>query len=101
MEQIEDAKFEEVIDSEQVQELNLVDEPAILTSEEPKEVGITQEEFMEMWAKMHSPIVCKKRMPKRNEICPFCNSGKKFKNCECYTKYENVYEYDLKKMKEL
>lgn len=95
MEEIEDAKFEEVSEQEtnkEVEETN---------PEDPKELGITQEEFMEMWAKMHSPIVCEKRMPKRNEICPFCNSGKKFKNCECYTKYENIYKYDLKKMKEL
>lgn len=95
MEEIEDAKFEEVSEQEtnkEVEETN---------PEDLKELGITQEEFMEMWAKMHSPIVCEKRMPKRNEICPFCNSGKKFKNCECYTKYENVYKYDLTKTKVL
>ena len=25
----------------------------------------------------------------RNEICPFCTSGKKFKNCACYKVYKN------------
>ena len=95
MKETEDAKFEEVSEQETNKEVKETN------PEDPKELGITQEEFMEMWAKMHSPIVCEKRMPKRNEICPFCNSGKKFKNCECYTKYENVYKYDLTKTKVL
>lgn len=97
MEEIKDAEFEELVS--ETDSPTEIGESSSVNTEDSKELGITQEEFMEMWAKMHSPIVCEKRMPKRNEICPFCNSGKKFKNCECFSKYENVYKYDLTKTK--
>lgn len=57
------------------------------------------QDFARMWLKMHTPHV--KAYPKigRNDICPFCDSGKKFKNCECYEtygqmKYTHKYEND-------
>lgn len=57
----------------------------------------SNEDFAKMWLKMHTPYL--REVPKvgRNEICPFCNSGKKFKNCDCYkdfgqAKYTNKYE---------
>lgn len=31
------------------------------------------------------PIVKDKKV-NRNEICPYCDSGKKFKKCKCYNK---------------
>lgn len=49
-------------------------------------------DITDMWKKMHTP--CKAiKMPGRNDICPFCNSGKKFKNCKCYEKYGKQTEY--------
>jgi len=52
-------------------------------------------DFQRMWAKMHTPW--KRRTDKigRNDICPFCDSGKKFKNCECYIKYKNTPIYTI------
>ena len=57
----------------------------------------SNEDFAKMWLKVHTPYL--REVPKvgRNEICPFCNSGKKFKNCDCYknfgqAKYTNKYE---------
>lgn len=32
------------------------------------------------------PIVCARRKVRRNEPCPFCTSGKKFKKCHGATK---------------
>ena len=60
---------------------------------------ITEEDIKRMWTKMHTPIICKIREPRRNDICPYCNSGKKYKNCECSKNHENVYEYDYQKTK--
>lgn len=54
-------------------------------------------DFIKTWIKLHSPYL--REVPKvgRNEICPFCNSGKKFKHCKCYedfgqATYTNKYE---------
>ena len=52
------------------------------------------EEFRNMWIKMHTPWKSKIRTGThghktgRNEICPYCTSGKKFKKCECYERYK-------------
>lgn len=46
------------------------------------------EDFVNMWVKMHTPKVRRYRKVGRNEICPFCDSGLKFKQCECSTKEE-------------
>lgn len=49
------------------------------------------EEFRNMRIKMHTPWKSKIRTGHktgRNEICPYCTSGKKFKKCECYEKYK-------------
>ena len=43
---------------------------------------------MENWKAMHTPKVRKYRKVGRNEICPFCDSGLKFKHCECSIKEE-------------
>lgn len=52
-------------------------------------------DFQKMYAKMHTPW--HRRGPKigRNEICPFCDSGKKFKKCGCYEKYKNTPQYTI------
>lgn len=52
------------------------------------------EEFRNMWIKMHTPWTSKIKTGTfghktgRNEICPYCTSGKKFKNCKCYENYK-------------
>lgn len=52
------------------------------------------EEFARTFMRLHTPLNATK-LPGRNDICPFCNSGKKFKNCDCYNthtvKYTNKY----------
>ena len=58
--------------------------------EEVKNI-LDSQEFKDMWLKMHTPWI--RRHPKvgRNEICPFCDSGKKYKNCECSKIYVPPY----------
>lgn len=50
------------------------------------------EDLQRMWYKLHTPLVRNKEKVGRNEICPFCNSGKKFKNCECYKTQQPALE---------
>lgn len=54
---------------------------------------MNNEDFKNMWIKMHTPYINKLKLTGyktgRNEICPFCTSGKKFKNCACYKIYKN------------
>ena len=50
------------------------------------------EDLQRMWYKLHTTLVRNKKKVGRNEICPFCNSGKKFKNCECYKTQQPVLE---------
>ena len=90
MEEIEEAKFEEITENQKLEDTT-----------EGQASAITEEDIRKMWAKLHTPIKCVTRMPGRNEICPFCNSGKKFKNCTCYKERENIYEYDYSKTKPL
>ena len=53
------------------------------------------EELNKIYARMHTPW--KRRVDKisRNDICPFCNSGKKFKKCECYTSFKETTLYTI------
>ena len=44
-----------------------------------------------MWHRLHTPLIRQYKKVNRNDICPFCNSGKKFKTCTCYTKYTSQY----------
>ena len=52
--------------------------------------------FEKVWNYMHTPLRRDKVKIGRNQICPLCKSGKKFKHCECsktYTiNYVNGYE---------
>ena len=52
-------------------------------------------DFQKMWAKMHTPWKRRANKIGRNDVCPFCNSGKKFKNCECYSKYKLTPPYTI------
>lgn len=60
---------------------------------------IDEKEFMELmmqnWKEMHTPKVRRFKKVGRNEICPYCDSGLKFKHCECsiderYQAYESA-----------
>jgi uncharacterized protein YecA (UPF0149 family) len=48
------------------------------------------EDLQRMWHKLHTPLVRSRRKVGRNEVCPFCNSGKKFKDCKCYELYKDM-----------
>lgn len=50
-------------------------------------------EWKEMYTKMHTPFKREYRKVGRNEICPFCDSGLKFKHCECYKTYGEQTSY--------
>ena len=50
-------------------------------------------EWQELYIKMHTPFIRGFRKVSRNEICPFCNSGVKFKHCECYKTYSEKSKY--------
>lgn len=50
-------------------------------------------EWQEMYAKMHTPFKREYRKVGRNEICPFCDSGLKFKHCECSQTYGEQVSY--------
>ena len=61
---------------------------------------LENEDFGRMWMKMHTPWVRRHRKVGRNEICPFCDSGLKYKQCECYEKrLLNKYTLDEKHTK--
>lgn len=51
---------------------------------------IANEDMARMWKKLHTPLVRTSKVG-RNDICPYCNSGKKFKNCECYKTHSSEY----------
>lgn len=48
-------------------------------------------DLQKMWYKLHTPLVRNSSKIGRNRICPYCNSGKKFKNCECYKTHSVEY----------
>ena len=59
-----------------------------LTPEQQKENELVErakqnEDFARNFMKLHTPLTATK-LPGRNDICPFCDSGLKFKKCECY-----------------
>lgn len=58
------------------------------------------EAFQKKWMEMHTPWVRNFRKIRRNEICPLCNSGLKFKDCECYVRANrNKYKLNTKHTK--
>ena len=50
-------------------------------------------EWKEMYTKKHTPFKREYRKVGRNEICPFCDSGLKFKHCECFEEYGKQTNY--------
>lgn len=58
---------------------------------------LTNEDIQKMWLKMHTPWVLTHKKVHRNDTCPFCDSGKKYKDCTCYQiKDNNKYKLDYK-----
>lgn len=58
---------------------------------------MNDEDFQRTFMRLHTPLNATK-LPGRNEICPYCSSGKKFKHCSCYkthtVEYRNKYFKD-------
>ncbi len=74
------------------QKINKLQDDAEVMKETMSEM-MNDKDFRNMWIKMHTPYRSKVKLEGhkvgRNEICPYCTSGKKFKNCECYTTFKN------------
>ena len=60
-----------------------------MDKETPEDV--LKKEYADYYRIRHTPRVLVKE-PGRNDICPYCNSGKKFKNCECYKTHHKQYK---------
>lgn len=52
---------------------------------------MSDEDFQRNFMKLHTPLTTSNRIG-RNDICPFCNSGKKFKKCECFKTHQVEYK---------
>lgn len=57
---------------------------------ESMEKLLHDETFARVFMKLHTPLNAT-RLPGRNDICPYCHSGKKFKNCACYKDHKVEY----------
>lgn len=100
MDEKEYVDFEEVTHLSGFNEVNnhIEIEPTHKTAEEKQREKynkmLQDEEFARVFMKLHTPLNATK-LPGRNDICPYCNSGKKFKKCECYkthkVEYRNKY----------
>lgn len=84
---MEDAKIVPY-DMDTINGMEIEDKKAPEDTKELMQEMFQNEEFRNMWIKMHTPWRAKPAVG-RNEICPFCASGKKFKNCSCYEKYKD------------
>lgn len=51
---------------------------------------MSNKDFQKMFMRLHTPLTATK-LPGRNDVCPYCNSGKKFKKCECYKTHKVEY----------
>lgn len=54
------------------------------------ELAKQNDDFARNFMKLHTPITVEK-LPGRNDICPYCDSGLKFKYCECSKKHTKQY----------
>lgn len=61
--------------------------------EQERQMREWAEEYARIYKKMHTPYVKEHRKVGRNEICPYCDSGLKFKHCECSQKYGEQISY--------
>ena len=90
---MEDIKYAHIDDAEVISEGVNTE----ITTETPTQAELQMqrqiEEWQRMYAKMHTPFKREYRKVRRNEICPFCDSGLKFKRCECYKTYGEQTSY--------
>ena len=56
---------------------------------------INNPDFKATYQKMHTPWHRRYKKVRPNDICPFCASGKKFKKCKCFKKYNNTPIYSV------
>ena len=78
----------------------MVNERPITSKVEAMKELLENEDIKRMWAKMHTPWVRTRPKVRRNEICPYCGSGKKYKHCECYKRKDvGKYRLDMKHTK--
>lgn len=92
---MEDVKYAHIDDAEVINEG--VDTEATAEDLKAKEnyerVQQYIREWQEMYTKMHTPFKREYSKVGRNEICPFCDSGLKFKHCECFQTYGEQVNY--------
>jgi hypothetical protein len=92
---MEDVKYDHIDDAEVISEG--VDTEATVEDLEAKENNERLQqhirEWKEMYTKMHIPFKREHGKVGRNEICPFCDSGLKFKHCECFQTYGEQVNY--------
>ena len=90
---MEDVKYAHIDDAEVISEG--VDTEATTETLTQADLQMQRQirEWQEMYAKMHTPFKREYRKVGRNEICPFCDSGLKFKHCECSQTYGEQISY--------
>jgi uncharacterized protein YecA (UPF0149 family) len=88
---MEDVKYAHIDDAEVINEG--VDTEDLKAKENNERVQQYIREWQEMYTKMHTPFKREYSKVGRNEICPFCDSGLKFKHCECFKTYGEQVNY--------
>lgn len=89
---MEDVKYAHIDDAEVISE-GVDTEATVEAKENNERVQQYIREWQEMYTKMHTPFKREYRKVGRNETCPFCDSGLKFKHCECYKTYGEQTSY--------
>ena len=89
---MEDVKYAHIDDAEVISE-GVNTEATVEDKENNERLQQYIREWQEMYTKMHTPFKREYRKVGRNEICPFCDSGLKFKHCECSQKYGEQTNY--------
>ena len=90
---VEDAEvISEGVDTEATVKIPVQGTTSIPKKKDPR-VEQQIKEWQKMYIKMHTPFKRQYRKVGRNEICPFCDSGLKFKQCECSQTYGEQVSY--------
>jgi uncharacterized protein YecA (UPF0149 family) len=89
---MEDVKYAHIDDAEVISE-GVNTEATVEETKADLQMQQYVREWQEMYAKMHTPFKREYRKVGRNEICPFCDSGLKFKHCECSQTYGEQVSY--------
>ncbi len=89
---MEDVKYAHIDDAEVISE-GVNTEATVAETKIDLQMQQQIREWQEMYVKMHTPFKREYRKVRRNEICPFCDSGLKFKHCECSQTYGEQVSY--------